>query len=263
MWGRRMRDQRTQIREQEKLLSALEWAREKLGFEADALQARVLNSTSKRVILNCSRQWGKSTVTAAKAVHHASTVGESTTLVISPCARQSGEFVRKVRRFVRQLGIPVKSDGGKDISVLFPNGSRVVGLPGKEETIRGYSAVSLLLVDEASRVQDELYLAVRPMLATSGGGVWLMSTPFGARGFFWETWTRGGPEWERVKATAAECSRIQTEHLEEDRRTMGDRYFRQEYCCEFMDAEGYVFSREDIERAINPDLEPLRFDKQW
>jgi hypothetical protein len=35
--------------------------------------------------------------------------------------------------------------------------------------VPGFSAVWLPLVDEASRVSDELYLAVRPMLAVSGG----------------------------------------------------------------------------------------------
>ena len=40
---------------------------------------------------------------------------------------------------------------------MLPNGSRIVGLPGTEATVRGFSAVSLLLIDEASRVVDEMY----------------------------------------------------------------------------------------------------------
>ena len=48
-----------------------EFAREKLGFEADEKQRMVLDSTAKTGILNCSRQWGKSTVMAVKAVHRA------------------------------------------------------------------------------------------------------------------------------------------------------------------------------------------------
>src|ERR1035437_11088243 len=93
------------------------------------------------------------------------------------------------------------------MSLVMPNGSRIVGLPGTEPTIRGFSAVSLLLVDEASRVSDEAYLAVRPALATSDGALWLMSTPWGKRGFFYEAGTNGGPEWERILAPATECAR--------------------------------------------------------
>ena len=48
-----------------------EFAREKLGFEGDEKQRMVLDSTAKTGILNCSRQWGKSTVMAVKAVHRA------------------------------------------------------------------------------------------------------------------------------------------------------------------------------------------------
>ena len=99
--------------------------------------------------------------------------------MVSPSARQSGEFLRKAEGFVRRLGIRPKGDGDNEMSLVFPNGSRIVGLPGNEATVRGFSAVSLLLVDEAARVSDELYLAMRPMLAVSDGDVWLMSTPFG------------------------------------------------------------------------------------
>ena len=168
----------------------------------------MLRSAGKRGVLNCSRQWGKSTITAAKAMHRRCTKPESLTLVVSPSARQSGEFLRKAAGFARKLGIRPKGDGDNEISLALPNGSRIVGLPGSEATVRGFSAVSLLLVDEAARVSDELYLAVRPMLAVSDGALWLMSTPFGKRGFFYEAWEHGGPEWERVRAAATECPRI-------------------------------------------------------
>ena len=133
-----------------------------------------------------------------------------------------------------------------------------MGLPGTEGTIRGFSAVSLLLVDEASRVSDELYLAIRPMLAVSSGALWLMSTPAGKRGFFWEAWQNGGPEWERVQATAYECPRIPREFLEEERRVMGERWFRQEYLCEFVDEVSGVFDRDAVRRAVTSEVEPLR-----
>jgi len=234
-----------------------EWVRRKLGFEADATQAQVLDSKGKRGLLNCTRQWGKSTVTAARAVHEAYSHRESLTLVVSPSGRQSGEFMRKAARFTEQLGMGVKGDGDNEMSLMFPNGSRIIGLPGSEATIRGFSAVSLLLVDEAARVSDELYLAIRPMLAVSGGTLWLMSTPFGKRGFFYESWVRGGPEWERVRVAAHECSRIAPNFLEEERRAMGERWFQQEYECEFVDTVSGVFERDLLEKAFTDEVKPL------
>jgi hypothetical protein len=217
----------------------------------------VLSTASKRGLLNCTRQWGKSTVTAAKAVHQAWTEAGSLTLVVSPCARQSGEFVRKAAKFARRLGVRPKGDGDNEISLEFPNKARIVGLPGNEATARGGSAVSLLLVDEAARVDDDLYKAIRPMLAVSGGSLWLMSTPDGKRGFFWEAWEHGGPEWERIQVTAPECPRITREFLEEEMRNMGEQWFRQEYLCEFVDTVSGVFDRDLVERAMSDEFEPL------
>src|SRR6195256_4780731 len=142
---------------------AVSFARDRLGFYPDEKQEMVLRG-GRRGIVNCTRQWGKSTVTAAKAVHRAYSVAESLTLGVTPCARQSGEFLRKARGFVRRLGLKVRGDGHDELSIAFPNGSRIVGLPENETTIRGFSDVSLLLVDEAARVPDEIYLAMRAPL---------------------------------------------------------------------------------------------------
>jgi hypothetical protein len=236
---------------------AVEWVKARLGFRADSLQEQVLRTKSKRGLLNCSRQWGKSTITAAKALHEAQRTAGSLTLVVSPSGRQSGEFLKKAREFARRLGIRPKGDGDNQISLALPNRSRIVGLPGTEATIRGFSAVSLLLVDEAAWVSDELYRAIRPMLAVSDGTLWLMSTPHGKSGFFYETWEHGGPEWERFRAPATECARIRPEFLAEERATMGERCFRQEYLCEFEDSVSGLFDRELVDRAITGDVRPL------
>jgi len=232
--------------------------RDKLGFVADGKQAAVLRNRSGRGILNCTRQWGKSTTAAAKAVHQAYTVPGSLTLVVSPSARQSGELVRKAEGFVQRLGVRAKGDGHNELSLELPNGGRIVGLPGTEGTIRGFSAVSLLLIDEAALVSDDLYTAVRPMVAVSEGSIWLMSTPRGKRGFFYDVWTKGGPEWQRIQATAFECPRIPDEFVRKERETMVEQRFRQEYLCEFSDSVSGVFDRDAIERAITTEVEPLR-----
>jgi len=237
-------------------LTGSEWVRAKLGFEPDATQARVLDTAGRRVLVNCTRQWGKSTVAAARAVMEAERKAGSLTMVASPSARQSGEFLRKAAGFVRKLGHRVKGDGDNEMSLAFPNGSRIVGLPGSEGTVRGFSNVSLMLVDEAARVEEEIYRAVSPTLAVSEGGLWLMSTPWGRRGFFWEAWSKGGPEWERVSVTAAECGRIGEVFLAEERRMQGDRSFRREYCCEFVEAEDTLFDQELIEAAFTDEVDP-------
>lgn len=122
--------------------SGTQFARDVLGFSADKKQSAVLDSTAKRGILNCTRQWGKSTLLAAKAVHRGWTQPGSLILVASPSERQSAEFLRKAAEFLRRLGVRRKGDGDNATSLALPNGSRIIGLPGTEGTVRGFSAVS-------------------------------------------------------------------------------------------------------------------------
>jgi hypothetical protein len=225
----------------------LRFARELLDFDPDPRQTEVLESTAKRGILNCTRQWGKSTVAAIKALHTAHSKPESLVLVASPGERQSAEFLKKTEQLILRLNIKPRGDGKNSCSILLPNGSRIIGLPGTEATVRGFSSVSLLLIDEASRVADSLYKALRPMLAVADGDLWMMSTPCGQQGFFYETWQSGGPAWHRISVPATQCPRISKVFLDEELKATGSMSFGQEYLCEFAD-NGQMFNR-DLLRA--------------
>jgi hypothetical protein len=240
------------------VMDAVEFARKRLRFEPDEQQCEVLLADAKRGILNCTRQWGKSTIAAAKAVHRAYTQEKSVVLVASPSQRQSAELVQKAREMVASLGITPRGDGHNKNSVLLPNGSRIIGLPGKEATVRGFSAVSLVLIDEASRVDDALYKALRPMLAIGNGDMWLMSTPYGKRGFFYECWEHERADWFRVTVTGPDCPRISAEFLEDERRGIGPVWFAQEYLGEFVENGVSVFGRDLVDRAVDESFGPLR-----
>lgn len=138
------------------------------------------------------------------------------------------------------------------------NGSRILALPSAEGNIRAFSAVSLLIVDEASRCMDETYFAVRPMLAVSGGRIALLSTSFGRRSFFYDVWANG-QGWERFTVKATDCPRITPEFLEAERSSMPDFIFAQEYLCEFTDRDTQVFSSLDIENTLDNDLQFLEW----
>jgi hypothetical protein len=238
-------------------LNAALFASRELDFHADERQRQVLGCGARRVLLCCSRQWGKSTVAAIAAVHRAHFQPAAEIVVIGPSGRQSAELVRKARRLASKLGLSLRGDGQNRISLLFPNGSRIVGLPANEATVRGFSAVSLMVVDEAARVPDDLYEAVKPMLATTDGALWLMSTPYGRQGFFYREWMHGGDEWLRVEAPATECSRIPARFLEEEREKKGERLFGQEYLCQFLQDEDCLFRQEDLDACFRDDLEPI------
>jgi hypothetical protein len=227
-----------------------------LGLEPDPWQERLLRSSSDRVLLNCCRQSGKSTMTGLMALHRALYHPGSLILCLAPALRQSQELFGKVLGFYRDLGRPVAPQAERKLSLELENDSRIVTLPGTEKTIRGFSGAALLIVDEAARVDDELYFAVRPMLAVSGGALMMLTTPHGKRGVFFEEWT-GGAGWERYEVKAEECPRITPEFLEEEREALPSWVYRQEYECSFEETEDTVFTHEMVERAVTLEVTPL------
>ena len=227
-----------------------------LGLDLDPWQAKLLTSDSKRDILNCSRQAGKSTAAAILALHEALFVPDSVTVLVSPTQRQSSELFRKVVELRAALPYTPALLEDNRLSMHVAGGGRVLSLPGSEQTIRGISAVTLLVEDEAARVDDQLYLSVRPMLAVRNGRLILMSTPFGKRGHFWDVWNEG-TGWAKVRVPATEVPRITPEFLDEERRSMPAWWFDQEYLCQFKEDADSVFSYDDVMGALTDDIPPL------
>jgi hypothetical protein len=226
------------------------------GLDPDPWQEGLLRSVDEDVLLLCSRQSGKSTTTALLALHGAVSVPQSLILLLSPAQRQSAELYKKVRGAYAAAHVPVKIIQESALQLELENGSRIVSLPGTEQTVRGYSGVKLLVIDEAARVPDELYYAVRPMLAVSRGRLVALSTPFGRDGWFADEWN-GDNEWSRIKVTASECPRIDPDFLKAERNTLGEWWYEQEYECVFKDNVDALFSHDAIEAAFDGGVKPL------
>lgn len=259
------------------------------GLTPDPWQEAVLRSDAQRLIILCSRQAGKSLTVAALSLLTALIEAPALILIISRSLRQSSELFRKVKRFYKALASPHPAQrfvptpireleaaellgaAGRAVQettlqMELANGSRIVSLPGNPDNLVGFDP-TLVVIDEASRVPDVLYKAVRPMLAATRGRLVLLSTPYGRRGFFYEEWegktADGKPlprTWEQIRVTAPECPRIPAAFLAEERMSLGERWYRQEYLCRFEDVEDAVFRTEDIEAALQSELEPMRID---
>ena len=102
----------------------VDWVQDSLSFFPDDAQVRVLHSQAPRGILCCTRQWGKSTVSALKALYRLVLHPKSLVLVVSPSERQSREFLRKIVVFAADLGWKIRSDGSNRASVVSPEGGR-------------------------------------------------------------------------------------------------------------------------------------------
>ena len=230
-----------------------------LSLEPDQWQRDLLTSTDERVILNCCRQSGKTTIVSVSALHHALIHPKSLVLIFSPSERQSKEFLKKIQDYYSELGSPGGSLAKSASTLELTNRSRIVALPSSEATVRGFSAPSLVLVDEAAQIDEALYYTVLPMLIISRGRLILLSTPLGKRGIFWSAWEQQDG-WKKVKVTGDQCPRISDDSLARAREEMGELRFAQEYLCEFVQGEGSLFKEEWVQYfdpATVPDMDMI------
>ena len=229
----------------------------RVGIAPDNWQADLLRSDAQQILLNCSRQVGKSTTTATLAAHTAIYCPGEPILLLSPTLRQSGLLFARVKWVLRRLGSDfAEPETDNALSVRLSNGSQVYSLPGNPTTVRGFSGARLVIVDEAAFIDDALMTAISPMLAVSGGRLVLLSTPFGKRGFFYREWTEGDDAWQRFTVRAEQCPRIPAAFLAEERRKLGP-FFAQEHECQFLDTTNALFRGDDIDAMLADDVAPL------
>jgi hypothetical protein len=259
----------------EKRLLALEAARHTPTLPPDAVslaaaagypvlddwQREVLTGQWQRLLLNISRQVGKSTITALLALDTALRTPRTLVLVLSPGERQSAELLDKCRQAHAALGrgglVAAPAAEGA-LHLRLANASRILALPGRDgATVRGFSAPALVILDEAARVQDSLYHAVAPMLSMGHGRLVMLSTPAGKRGVFFDSWEHSGDDWQRIEVKAAACPRYDRAFLEQERRGLPPWVYAAEYECAFTEAEGAVFADADIRAALDPTVVPL------
>jgi hypothetical protein len=228
-----------------------------LGFEPEPFQQELLRSKAERILLLTHRQAGKSTAKAALGIGTALRDPGSLILVISRSQNQADELFRKLSHFYRVLGEPVPTVEDNAHTLALENSSRIVSLPHSPATIVGYSGPSLIIIDEAARVNDETYLSMSPMLLRSRGKLVAMSTPYGRRGWFYEAWHDEASSWHRIAFKASENRRLDRDYLAEERRRLGERWYLQDFENVFTDTTSQVFSSESIEAALDDDVRPL------
>ena len=217
------------------------------GYEARRGQQHAGGTDSSR---------GKSTVVAALALHTCLYKPGALVLVIAPSQRQSHELFIKINNFLSQLEPSEALEEETKLSLMLGNGSRIVVLPGDGRTIRGYSSPTLILMDEAAFIADEVFDATLPMLAAAPEGrIILMSTPYTSTGFFYSLWHKADG-WERVEFKTSDCPRLSGEWLAARRREDPLRFAR-EYECVFGSPDDALFTVEMLDRCVVSDYELL------
>lgn len=264
-----------------------------LGFPPYEWQESVLRSVHKRKVINGARQAGKSTIVSAKPCHIAKHYPSSVSLIVAATEQQAFYDMEKVKEFIARDPQYPKIERNSDRLVTLSNGSWIMVVPATEKAARGPSAPRLILLDEASRIDDIVYKSgIIPMLTDNPECELIsISTPNGKQGFFFDSFKN--LKWERYEVRSPwdvidiefrlESSLPEMEYrqrmVEKDIKgfysprhknreeqgfnlgEMGPLMYRQEYCVEFVEPEDQVFSYDDIERLMNSKAETMDFDQ--
>jgi hypothetical protein len=218
-------------------------------------QRQVLTSQSRRLILKCSRQSGKSSILSVKSLHRALTTEKALILIIAEqrqsnediikCKNLLSDYQRAIReRYGGELTIGVNADN--KTSLEFSNGARIISLPATEK-VRGFSAPDIVWIDEAAFLKDEVFVGLEPMLEAGRGQLILSSTPNGNNGFFYTEW--GNDAYERFDVPWTKVPHFSKESIQRKILLYGEPFVRQEYGCEFLDDVASLFPMTELEAS--------------
>ncbi|MCS7127621.1 MAG: phage terminase large subunit, partial [Thaumarchaeota archaeon] len=234
------------------LLDPVVFARNILNFTPFLYQEQVLRDDSKRIIICAGRQVGKSTIIAIKALHFALSNPRTTTLIVSATLRQSMLMFDKIVDFIESSPLVKKSVTYRSRTrVRFSNGSWIIALPcGRNgATLRGYTA-HLVIFDEAAFMPEEVITnVVLPMLATTGGGCWMLSSPSTTNHVFYKLWATA-EGWSKYHFPSSINPLITKEFLAEQRELIGEQQYRIEYEAEFVDEGSAYFPMELLRKNV-------------
>jgi hypothetical protein len=178
------------------------WVRKVLGIEPQNWQEEFLRAPQgASILVLAARQAGKTSTAAWAMANAALFMPGSLSVVACPAQRQSAEAVRRVREAVFKAGGKLEADNVYGLELT--NGSRVLALPGSDDSIRGLTVDGWIVADEAARLSDDLIAALRPMRARRPEArLAMLSTAWSRADPFWMAWAGDDQSWIRLKATA-------------------------------------------------------------
>ncbi len=229
------------------------------------------------LLLCTGRQVGKTTIFSRKIAKRMIEKPNSRIIVISLTEDQAKLIMIMVQDYLSRTHknkIKKNMRYTNQTKITLTNGSlaiaRPVGTTG--DAIRGFTG-DVLVIDEASRMPELVFEASKPTLLTTGGEIWMCSTPFGKQGYFYECFLNKNKRFEvfhisseevihnrPVKANWTEQKKeMAIAHLEQEKKDMTELQYGQEYLGLFMDDLRRFYEDAWIEKVCTikrPDTTP-------
>jgi len=246
----------------------VQFCQEWFKFTPTPYQAALLRDKKKRQVVRWSRQAGKTTTLALRAIWFALKHPKTLTLIVAPSLRQSMILADKLQDFLSSLQPETKKaviDKMQRTVIRFKNASRIVALPNSPQLLRGYTA-NMCILDEAAFFRDDelvVYNVIMPMLSTTDGTLIVSSTPWSTDSVFYRMCMN--PEYSQHVVTwedVVKAGLTKREFIEEMRQSIPAERFQREFESKFVEDIDAWLTQSLIASCIDSELQPYEFHDQ-
>ncbi len=231
-------------------------------------QLAFLEARAKTKVLACGRRWGKTDACAVQILSKLTDDKPRRQLIIAPTKAQAKMIYKRIVSLIKRLlnkdlwfqkfiDIPTFRDS--DMEITIGHHTICARSAGQKHNLRGDEA-DHIAVDEAAFVTREVIDEVlSPMMATTDGELTLISTPKGTNHFY-EQFSEGiktdhdKDEFFSLQSPSSDNPMVIANFLEKQKKLLSASAYQTEYEAKFVQHDGYVFSREAVERCVH--LEP-------
>jgi hypothetical protein len=216
----------------------------------DPWQAEYIATTDNCFLLT-GRQCGKSTAMSIKAGELAVHNSNQDILIVAYTEKQAYELFSKTLNYLEArygYALCVGREKPTKHEIRLKNNSIIrchaCGQTGSG--LRGFSLTHLFM-DESAPMNREIFTSLMPALSVTGGKVDVSSTPRGKEGFFYECSLRD--DFKKFYVSAEDCPRHKKEFLEQQRKSMSELEYAQEFLAVFLDELRRIFPDELIKKC--------------
>ena len=237
------------------------------GLRLDDWQREILDCREKYILLCKGRQIGGTTIMARKCADRMISQRGCQIVVISLTEDQAQLVITMVLTYLEINHKPwIRKPYSRNItkgSIRLNNGSSIISRPvgTTGDSVRGFTG-HVLYLNESSRMSEFVFEAAKPILLTTDGEIWMDSTPFGKKGYFYNSFINKHKRWKVFYVSSEECienraisatwtkeqRKSALEFLEQEKKDMTKLQYGQEYLGKFMEDLNQLFSDELIQK---------------
>lgn len=215
-------------------------------------QQSVAQDNTRFRVLVTGRRFGKTTL-AIRELCYQARMPNQLCWYIGPSYRQAKQIAWvQLKKIIQDLRW-AKTINEAELTIVLKNGSRIC-LRGADnpDSLRGVG-INFLVMDECADIEQEAWTAtLRPTLSDTKGKALFCGTPKGLSWFYdlYQQGQMGNPDWKSWQFTTLQGGWVDAEEIEQARKDLSEKVFRQEYEATWETFSGVVYYGFDIKHNV-------------